>query len=435
MADQIRVRFAPSPTGYLHVGGARTALFNWLFARKMGGKFLLRIEDTDRERSSPEHTQVILDGMAWLGLDHDEDIVFQGAGLERHQAIADQLIESGHAYLDDGATRFRIPDESISWDDAVLGNVTFDGAGIDDLVILRSDRTPTYNFSVVCDDIEMKLTHVLRGNDHTSNTPKQIAIYNALGATIPTFGHVPMIHGIDGKKMSKRHGATAVGDYRNEGILPAAMRNFLSLLGWGTGDDRELFFKAEELIEAFSIKGIQKKAAVFDPAKLEWMNGQYISHMKPEDLYPLVSQGLSAEGLTPEAKGKERLMSAISAVAERARSVHVIPERVALRLNPQTISLDEKATGFRNKNVEAFNQGLSLSLECLDETDEPWTPDVIGDQLKAAALTAELGVGKLMQPIRIALTGMTVSESVTDLLPLIGKEESLKRLREALNWD
>ena len=400
----------------------------------MSGKFLLRIEDTDRQRSSAEHTQVILDEMEWLGLNYDEDIVYQGAGLERHRAVADELIESGNAYLDDGATRFRMPDEAISWDDAVHGTITFDGAGINDLVILRSDRTPTYNFSVVCDDIEMGLTHIIRGDDHISNTPKQIAIYRALDATIPIFVHVPMIHGIDGKKLSKRHGATAIGDYRKEGILPAAMRNFLALIGWGTGDDRELFFEIEELTEAFSLKGIQKKAAIFDPAKLEWMNGQYISHMAPEDLHPLLKEEMEAAGLTPEAKGEARLMGAISAVAERARSVHVIPQRVALRLNPQTIELDEKAAKFRDKDVGAFNNGISMSLQCLEPLDEPWTPDKIGDVLKAAAQEADLGIGKLMQPIRVAVTGMTVSESVTALLPLVGKEETFKRLRAALSW-
>ena len=249
----IRVRFAPSPTGYLHVGGARTALFNWLFARKKGGKFLLRIEDTDRERSSEEHTQVILDGLRWLGVDWDEEVVFQGARLERHREWAEQLIDTGHTYEDGGAVRFRMPDETLAWDDAVHGTLSFEGRDIKDWIILRSDRTPTYNFSVVADDIDMGLTHVIRGSDHVSNTPKQIALYRALGVDPPTFGHVPMIHGIDGKKLSKRHGATAVGDYQHMGILPAALTNFLVLLGWSPGDDRERYFDIEELVEAFSL--------------------------------------------------------------------------------------------------------------------------------------------------------------------------------------
>ncbi len=244
----LRVRFAPSPTGYLHVGVARTALFNWLFARKQGGQFLLRIEDTDRARSTDENTQVILDGLRWLGLDWDEEPVFQGAGLERHQAWAEQVLETGHAYMDDGAARCRRPDETLEWEDDVYGPVSFEGSDIEDWVILRSDRTPTYNFSVVADDIDMKVTHVIRGNDHLSNTPKQIAVYRALGVDPPTFGHVPMIHGTDGKKLSKRHGDTAVGNYRQVGILPGAMVNFLSLLGWSPGDDRELYFEIGELV-------------------------------------------------------------------------------------------------------------------------------------------------------------------------------------------
>jgi len=224
----IRVRFAPSPTGYLHVGGARTALFNWLYARHVGGIFLLRIEDTDKQRSSDEHTQVILDGLAWLGLDWDEDLVFQGARLARHQEIADRLLKEGKAYLDEGAIRLRMPPGEIAFDDAVHGPISFQGEDIKEFVILRADRTPLYNLAVVVDDIDMRITHVLRGDDHISNTPKQIAIYRALGASPPIFGHVPMINGPDGKKLSKRHGATAVGEYQHIGILPDAMRNFLA---------------------------------------------------------------------------------------------------------------------------------------------------------------------------------------------------------------
>ena len=253
-----RLRFAPSPTGYLHVGGARTALFNWLYARKTGGTFLLRIEDTDKQRSTEEHTRVILDGLTWLGLDWDEEVVFQGARVERHREVADRLLQGGAAYQEEGAIRFRMPPGEIAFDDAVYGHIAFKGEDIRDWIILRSDRTPTYNFSVVVDDIDMRITHVMRGDDHVSNTPKQIAVYRALGASLPVFAHVPMIHGKDGKKLSKRHGATAVGDYQQLGILPAAMRNFLALLGWSPGGDRELFFDMRELIEAFAIEGVQK---------------------------------------------------------------------------------------------------------------------------------------------------------------------------------
>src|SRR2546430_3909074 len=213
----VRVRFAPSPTGYLHVGGARTALFNWLYARHEGGKLLLRIEDTDKARSTDEHTQVILDGLTWLGLDWNEELVFQGARVKRHQEIADRLLAEGKAYMDEGAIRFRLPPGEIAWEDAVHGHISFQGADIKDFIILRSDRTPIYNLAVVVDDLDMRITHVLRGDDHISNTPKQIALYRALGAPLPVFGHVPMINGPDGKKLSKRHGATAVGDYQHMG--------------------------------------------------------------------------------------------------------------------------------------------------------------------------------------------------------------------------
>ncbi len=254
----IRVRFAPSPTGYLHVGGARTALFNWLYARHTGGTFFLRIEDTDRARSSDEHVQVILKGLTWLGLDWDEDIVFQNDGLPRHQELADRLVAEDKAYEDEGAIRFRMPDDEIAWEDTVYGHISFQGSHIEDWVILRSDRTPTYNFSVVVDDIAMRISHVMRGDDHISNTPKQIAIYEALDHAPPFFAHVPMIHGTDGKRLSKRHGATAVGDYRKIGILSSAMRNLLVLLGWSPGDDRELFLTSQELIEAFRLEAVQR---------------------------------------------------------------------------------------------------------------------------------------------------------------------------------
>jgi glutamyl-tRNA synthetase len=307
-AVTVRVRFAPSPTGYLHVGGARTALFNWLYARHTGGTFLLRIEDTDKQRSTDEHTQVILDGLTWLGLDWDETLVFQGANLARHQAAADRLLAEDKAYLDEGAIRFRIPTSEIAWDDAVHGRITFRGDDLKDFVILRSDRTPIYNFAVVVDDHHMAITHVLRGDDHISNTPKQIALYQALGWDLPVFGHVPMINGPDGKKLSKRHGATAIGDYQHLGILPAAMRNFLALLGWSPGGDREIMTLAQ-MIELFTLDGVQKKAAVFDTTKLEWMNGQYLSAIAPEELLPW-SAATRRAGRRGRPRGRRRAPSA-----------------------------------------------------------------------------------------------------------------------------
>ena len=432
----LRVRFAPSPTGYLHVGGARTALFNWLYARKKGGKFLLRIEDTDKQRSSEEHTQVILDGLRWLGLDWDEEPVFQGARLERHQAWAEQVLETGHAYMDDGAARFRMPDETLAWEDDVYGPVSFEGSDIEDWVILRSDRTPTYNFSVVADDIDMSVTHVIRGNDHLSNTPKQIAVYRALGVDPPAFGHVPMIHGTDGKKLSKRHGDTAVGDYRRAGILPGAMANFLSLLGWSPGDDRELYFEIGELVEAFSLAGIQKKAAVFDPTKLEWMNGQHLSRTPPEELLPLVETELAERYGIDAATRANDVLRALEVVRTRARTTNNAAKQTAVRLDAQYIERDAKAEKLLHKDLSGFRHALEKAADHLDDVDpSSWVPEQLDTELRTLAEQLDIGLGKLLQPIRIALTGGTVSEPVNDLLHAVGREESLRRVRAALSWE
>jgi glutamyl-tRNA synthetase len=434
-STEVRVRFAPSPTGYLHVGGARTALFNWLFARKSGGKFLLRIEDTDRQRSTEEHTRVILEGLSWLGLDWDEEVVFQGARVERHREIADRLLREGAAYEDGGAVRFRMPEGEIAFDDLVYGHIAFRGEDIKDWVILRSDRTPTYNFSVVVDDIDMGITHVMRGDDHLSNTPKQIAVYRALGAPLPHFAHVPMIHGPDGKKLSKRHGATAVADYRKLGILPAAMRNFLALLGWNPGDDRELFFDVGELIEAFSIEKIQKKAAIFDLKKLYWMNGQYIQRTPAEELLPLVEPELKALGVNPAEIPAERLIRAVAVQRERARTTIELAQRVAIRFDSRLIERDEKAEALIAENPRKFREALEQAasrLETLGEAE--WEPERLEAVLRALAEERGEKLSAVFQPVRVALTGNTVSEPVHLLLAVVGRAETLKRLRAAQEW-
>jgi glutamyl-tRNA synthetase len=421
----IRVRFAPSPTGYLHVGGARTALFNWLYARHVGGTFLLRIEDTDKQRSTDEHTQVILDGLSWLGLDWDEDLVFQGARLARHQEIADRLLNDGKAYLDEGAIRLRMPPGEIAFADAVHGPISFQGEDIKDFVILRADRTPLYNLAVVVDDIDMRITHVLRGDDHISNTPKQIAIYRALGATPPVFGHVPMINGPDGKKLSKRHGATAVGDYQHIGILPDAMRNFLALLGWSPGEDREIL-TMEELKSLFALEGILKKPAVFDTTKLEWMNGQYLSAKSAAELYPIVQPQLAALGLD----GKQDLvLKAIAAVKTRSRTTLDIARQVAVRLDAKFVQQDDKAKKEIAKDPGAYQASLAASLAALRGAE--WTAAALEQTLRALAERQGVAAGKVFQPIRIALTGGTVSEPVNELLHVVGKDAALKRLERA----
>jgi len=421
-----RVRFAPSPTGYLHVGGARTALFNWLYARHAGGKFLLRIEDTDKARSTDEHTRVILDGLTWLGLDWHEEPVFQGARVKRHQEMADRLLAEGKAYMEEGAIRFRLPPGESAWDDAVHGRISFQGADIKDFVILRSDRTPIYNFAVVVDDVDMRITHVLRGDDHISNTPKQIALYQALGAALPVFGHVPMIHGPDGKKLSKRHGATAVGDYQHMGILPAAMRNFLALLGWSPGGDREIM-TLDEMIALFSFEGIQKKPAIFDMTKLEWMNGQYLSASSADQLYPLVApqlEQLKLDGNT------DAVLRAIAAVKTRSRTTLDIAKQVAVRLDAQHVVFDAKAKQEIAKDPAGYKAALDASLTAL--RDSEWTPEALEQRLRRLAEERGVAAGKVFQPIRIALTGGTVSEPVNELLYVVGKEAALKRLGDAV---
>ncbi|MFL5473250.1 MAG: glutamate--tRNA ligase, partial [Gemmatimonadales bacterium] len=380
-----RVRFAPSPTGYLHVGGARTALFNWLYAQHTGGTHVLRIEDTDRERSTEEHTKVILDGLRWLGVTWDEGPFFQGAYASRHQADAERLLAEGKAYrcfctreeldaqraqaeaagmgfrydrrcrnlppaevarrMREGAPstiRFIMDETEIAWDDAVHGRISFQGRDLDDFVILRSDNSAIYNLAVVSDDIAMEITHVIRGDDHISNTPKQIALYRALGKDPPVFAHVPMILGSDGKKLSKRHGATAVGDYQDQGILPPAMRNFLALLGWSPGEDREILGE-KEMVQLFSLEGIQKKPAVFDTTKLEWMNGQYLSALPVDELEPPVRRQLEQMGIHTD----RDLRPLIDSVKARSRTILHVAEQVAVRLDPSRSRLDSKGEALR----------------------------------------------------------------------------------------
>jgi glutamyl-tRNA synthetase len=465
-----RVRFAPSPTGYLHVGGARTALFNWLFARHTGGTLVLRIEDTDRERSTESHTRVILDGLGWLGISWDEGPFFQGAYGDRHRADAERLLKEGKAYrcfctreeLDsqraraeaggqafryDGrcarltadevagrtaagepsTIRFRVPDEELAWDDAVHGRIAFQGRDLDDFVILRSDDTAIYNMAVVSDDIAMDITHVIRGDDHISNTPKQIALYRALGRPLPVFAHVPMILGTDGKKLSKRHGATAVGDYQEQGILPLAMRNFLALLGWSPGGDREIV-PEDEMIRLFTLEGIQKKAAVFDPAKLEWMNGEYISALPAEELLEPVRRRLGQLGVGHEDRD---LRPIIDAVKSRSRTILEMAERVAVRLDPSRSTLDPKGEALTKKMGAAFGANLRLVVQALGAlSPDGWQAEPILDTLKALAEARGLKLGDVMQPVRVALTGSTVSEPVNELLAVVGRSRSLARLEE-----
>ena len=426
----IRARFAPSPTGSLHVGGARTALFNWLFvqhARTHGpdrdATFVLRIEDTDKQRSTDEFTKVILDGMTWLGLSWDEGPLFQGAGLARHQADARRLLDEGKAYLEDGAIRFRVSHEEVAWDDAVHGPITFHGKDLEDFVVLRADGTPVYNFAVVSDDIAMRITHVFRGDDHISNTPKQILLYRAFGAPEPVFGHVPMILGTDGKKLSKRHGATAVADYQHLGILPHAMMNFLALLGWSPGNDRELFFDPAELVEAFTFEGVLKKASVFDPQKLEWMNAEHLRALGAEKVAALLGDALA--GVEPA-----RAVQLVAAVLPRGRTTLDVAHRARLRAGLEPVVLDEKAAAFIAKDPAAYRAALADAIEALGAVSD-WAPEPLEAALRQLAEAKGVKLGSVMQPVRIALTGATVSEPVNELVAVVGKEQALARLEAA----
>ena len=471
----LRLRFAPSPTGYLHVGGARTALFNWLLARSTGGKFLLRIEDTDKARSSDESTKAIFDGLHWLGLDWDEEVVFQGANVVRHQADAAKLLAAGKAYrcfctaaeLDtrrkeaesrkeafryDGrcgrvpaaeaekraaagepaVIRFRIPDGETSWEDLVHDRITFPNRDVDDFVILRTDGTPIYNHAVVSDDIAMGITLVMRGDDHISNTPKQILLYEALGATIPRFAHLPMIHGADGKKLSKRHGATAVGDYQHQGILPQAMVNFLALLGWSPGGQFEEVMTLEELIKSFAADGLLRKASVFDPKKLEWMNGQHLSRVPLADLEPRVSPLIVAAGLaTAEELVAKRdwWLKLLDLLRVRARLLDEIVKQAVPYFRDE-IEYDADAVAKQWKEPAAVRETLASTRERLATLDA-WEPAPMEEALRALAEAKGIAGGKIFQPLRVALTGLTVSPGIFDVMVALGRERTLARIARA----
>jgi len=471
-----RLRFAPSPTGYLHVGGARTALFNWLYARKYGGEFLLRIEDTDKARSTDESTRAIFDGMEWLGLNWDDGVVYQGANLARHQADARRLLEMGATYrcfctaaeLDERrreaesrkeafkydrrcdrlpreeverrvaagqpyVIRFRVPEEGTTeWNDLVHGTIAFPNKDIDDFVILRSDATPIYNLAVVSDDIAMGITIVMRGDDHISNTPKQILLYRALGAPLPTFAHLPMIHGLDGKKLSKRHGATAVGDYQHHGLLPGAMLNFLALLGWSPGGDREVM-TMPEMIELFSVDGFQKKAAIFDPKKLEWMNGQHLSMISIEELEPRVTPAIVSARLATEedlVERREWYLRLLDLLRVRSRTIDDIVRQAGPYFLAD-IEYDPVAVAKNWKDPVEAADLLRASRDALAATPA-WEAGPLDAALRGLAEARGVTAGKIFQPLRVALTGLTVSPGIFEVLVQMGRDLSLKRIDKAL---
>jgi glutamyl-tRNA synthetase len=498
MSD-IRVRFAPSPTGYLHVGGARTALYNWLFARHVGGVLILRIEDTDVDRSKPELTTAILESLEWLGLHWDEGPIYQSQRLDRYRGMALSLERSGHAYpcfctpeelqakraraeaerrawKYDGtcralnqahrerlraegrpaAIRFRVPDSGqTSFEDQVFGHIEVDHRDLEDFVLLRSDGHPTYHLGVVADDLDLRVTHVIRGADHISNTPKQILMYQALEAPVPVFAHLPLILGPDKQRLSKRHGATSVGAYREQGVLPEALVNFLALLGWTPPGQKEIV-PIEEMIRAFDLSAVSKSNAVFDLEKLAWMNSEYVRHLPPEELLPLVERELAGVGLLQDAGVGGQEIEAGNPKSEatgRQRTIDNRPsseeerfKQTVLLLQSRARTLKDFAGAFRAFFTDEFaydpeavkkywkDAALSLLLDSLAERLAATQPfDLAGTEKTLRSLAEEKGVkaGLLINATRVALTGQAVAPSLFEVMLALGHDRVVARLRRA----
>ncbi|MDP2618805.1 MAG: glutamate--tRNA ligase [Hyphomicrobiales bacterium] len=472
MTSAVVTRFAPSPTGFLHIGGARTALFNWLYAKHTGGRMLLRIEDTDRARSTAEAVKAIIDGLTWLGLDWDGEPVSQYARAGRHREIAEQLLAAGRAYrcyatrqeldemrekarkegltrLYDGRWRDRSPSEApagvkpvirlkaplegeTAIDDRVQGRVVWKNENLDDFVLLRSDGSPTYNLSVVVDDRDMGITHVIRGVDHLTNAARQSQVYQALGWPVPVLAHIPLIHGSDGAKLSKRHGALGVETYRDMGYLPAALRNYLVRLGWSHGDQE--IFSTEEMIALFDLDGIGKSPARFDLAKLDSVNGHY---MRSSDEATLLAalQTLAAHlpGKTQapddlDEAVRARLLAAMPSLKERAKTLVELWEGARFIVARRPLALDEKAQRLLSEDGRALLAAVRPSLARVPE----WTAGALEETVKKFAENEEIGLGKVAQPLRAALTGRTVSPGIFDVLAVLGREESLARIADQI---
>ncbi len=453
-----RTRFAPSPTGFLHIGGARTALYCWLEARRRGGEFILRIEDTDRERSTDAALQAILDGMQWLDLAHDEGPYYQTLRIDRYLEVAEQLLRAGKAYWayeskdeieamrnqamaegrkprynghyrdrneprrDDPnrVLRFKNPlGGSVVFDDKVKGRVEWSNEELDDLVLVRSDGFPTYNFAVVVDDVDMRITDVIRGDDHVNNTPRQINIYQALGAPVPSFAHLPMILGPDGTKLSKRHGAVGVMQYRDDGYLPHAVLNYLARLGWSHGDQE--IFSRQELIELFRIEDVNHSASRFDVEKLGWLNQHYLKSADPESLAPHLEWHLRAAGY--DLAAGPRPADVIVALRDRVRTLKDMAERAAVWYRPLA-GYDEAAVAKHLAGAGAALDAARAELAALTE----WNPAAIDGALRRAAEALGLGMGKVAQPLRVAMTGTAVSPSIEHTVYLAGQSNALARI-------
>ncbi len=482
MTEKVRVRFAPSPTGYLHIGGARTALFNYLFSRHEGGSFILRIEDTDRVRSSKEALGDILNSLRWLGLDWDEGPdkgggfgpYYQMERLEIYKNYADKLLEKGRAYfcycsseelaerkkeafrkgsppgyngkcrklspeeraekervVKEKVIRFKAPDEGVTEiQDLVRGKVEFENALLDDFVIMKSQGVPTFIFANVVDDHLMGITHIIRGDEHLSNTPRQILLYEALDFSLPSFGHLSMILGSDRKKLSKRTGAVSVDWYRQEGYLPQALVNYLTLLGWGTSESQELFSSVEEIISKFSLKAVSKNPAIFDIQKLDWMNGQYIKRLGVEELTCLVKPYLQEKNLLRDDEDEERLKKIVVLEQERLKTLSQITKYADFFFLSE-ITYDEKAVKkvLRKEGVPRILREYRNSLKDL----EPFTVEAVESAARKIIADLKIKGGALIHPTRVALTGRTVGPGLFELMSLLGREAIIKRLDRVIN--
>ena len=414
----VRVRFAPSPTGSLHIGGVRTALFNWLFARHEGGEFLLRIENTDTSREVEASIGQIQDSLRWLGLDWDGDVTFQLDRLPRHQDVAKQLVEGGHAYEDEGAVRFRMPDDGATvWDDVVRGRVEYPNEKLEDVVLLRSDGRPTYNFAAAVDDADAAMSHVIRGEDHIPNTPKQIRILAALGANAPRYAHVPNVFGTDGRKLSKRHGAVSVEEFRRDGYLAPALMNYLALLGWSYDDRTELMSRVE-LVERFTLERVGASPAVFDYQKLEWMNGVYLRALPEAEYADALVAYLREQGCEWD---EERIRAAVPLVQEKIPTLGGFREFAGFLFGP--VSPDPAELAGADRVLEAAAQTLSEV--------EPFAATAIEEALRGLAARLDLKPRQAFQPIRVALTGSRVSPGLFESIELLGRDETVARLSAA----
>jgi glutamyl-tRNA synthetase len=445
MLIAMRVRFPPSPTGALHIGNARTALYNWFLARGQGGQLVLRIEDTDRERSTPENVQTIFDALEWLGIDWDEGPTYQAQNAERHQEVVEQLLAGGHAYRsnagpDDvkafkemygnrgfrgedegsGAVRLRVPDEGVTVvNDVIRGESAFENALLDDLVIARADGSAIYHLAVVVDDADAGITHVVRGADHYSNTPKQILIQRAMGAPTPIYGHLPLLHGPDGKKLSKRHGATSVQDLRDAGYLPEAVINYLALLGWGY-DDETTFHTVEELQQRFRLERVSKSPAVFDEQKLRWMNGRYLRELGVDDLTDRLEAFTGRSGLHGAVEIAQDKISTLSEFWPLTQFFFDGPA-------------DDPSARERVLEVPGSRDALAAARAALADVPDPWTQENVEQALGGVAERLGVKRKQVFQPLRVAVTGTTVSPGIFETVALLGRDETLARVDHALN--